>query len=140
MANNTKKEAEVVVPEVPMDVPSAPALENVPEMSDEEKVTIDAQVAALAPTPASTPEPTPAASIGGEIAAAIAQGLKDSKRDKTIKITSDKSVISRFSVVRSKLTGEIMLRENGTGVLSKVQLQSIEEKEASIQGQEVEEV
>lgn len=86
------------------------------------------------------PVPTPAASMGGEIAAAIAQGLKDSKRDKTIKITSDKSVVSRFSVVRSKLTGEVMLRENESGVLSKIQLQSIEEKEASIQGQEVEEI
>lgn len=75
---------------------------------------------------------------GSEIAAAISQGLKDVKGDKTIKITVDKSVTPRFSVVRSKATGEVMLRENETGVLSKVQLESIEEREASIQGQEVE--
>lgn len=77
-------------------------------------------------------------SEGSEIAAAIREGLKDGKEDKRIKITTDKSVVSRFSVVRSKSTGEVLLRENETGVLSKVQLQSLEEKEASIQGQEVE--
>ncbi len=78
------------------------------------------------------------ANQGSEIAQAISQGLKDAKGDKTIKITVDKSVNSRFGVVRSKRTGEVMLRENETGVLSKVQLESLEEKEASIQGEEVE--
>ena len=84
--------------------------------------------------------PSKASSEGSEIAAAIAQGMKEAKSDKTIKITSDKSVISRFSPVKNKKTGEVMLRENATGVLSKVQLESLEEKEASLQGEEVEEV
>ena len=86
------------------------------------------------------PVPTPAASEGSQIAEAISQGLKDAKGSKNIKITVDKSVTSRFGVVKSKKTGEIMLRENETGVLSKVQLESLEEKEASIQGEEVEAV
>jgi hypothetical protein len=77
---------------------------------------------------------------GSEIAQAITQGMKEAKKGNTIKITTDKSVVSRFSIVRSKSTGEVMLRENETGVLSKIQLESIEEREASIQGQEVEEV
>jgi len=77
-------------------------------------------------------------SEGSEIAAAIREGLSASKEDKRIKITSDKHVQSMFSVVRSKRTGEIMLRENSTGVLSKVQLKSIEEKEADLQTEEVE--
>ncbi len=84
--------------------------------------------------------PSPAASAGSEIAAAIAQGLKDSKQDKTIKIVVDRSVTPRFTVVKSRKTGEVMLRENESGVLSKVQLESIEEKQASLQGEEVEEV
>lgn len=85
-------------------------------------------------------ERTAGTNQGSEIAAAITQGLRDAKGGKAIKISSDKSVVARFSVVRSKQTGEVMLRENETGVLSKIQLESIEEKEASIQGQEVEEV
>lgn len=76
---------------------------------------------------------------GSEIAAAIAQGLKDSKEDKSIKIQADDSVEPRFTLVKNN-DGEVMVRENETGVLSRVQLQSIEEKEASIQGQEVEEL
>ena len=90
-----------------------------------------------AETPA---KPSAEASQGSEIAQAITQGMKEKKKGNTIKITVDKSVISRFGVVRSKRTGEIMLRENETGVLSKVQLESLEEKEASIQGEEVEPV
>jgi hypothetical protein len=82
---------------------------------------------------------TAATNQGSEIAKAIADGLAATKEDKTIKIVSDDSVTPRFSVVKNK-QGEVMLRENETGVLSKVQLESIEEKEASIQGQEVEEV
>lgn len=79
-------------------------------------------------------------SEGSEIAAAIREGLSANKEDKRIKITSDKHVRSMFSVVRSKTTGELMLRENSTGVLSKVQLKSIEEKEADLQSEEVEEI
>lgn len=82
----------------------------------------------------------PKQSEGSEIASAIREGLKGNKEDKRIKITSDKHVKSMFSVVRNKDTGEVMLRENSTGVLSKVQLESLEEKEASLQNQEVEEI
>jgi hypothetical protein len=88
-----------------------------------------------APAPA---QPSAAASEGSEIAKAIAQGMKEAKGDKTIKMVVDKSVTPRYGVVRSKRTGEVMLRETATGVLSKVQLESLEEKEASIQGEEVE--
>jgi len=77
-------------------------------------------------------------SEGSEIAAAIAQGLKGAT-EKNFTLEPDTGVDPRFSVVRNK-QGEIMLRENESGQLSKVQLESIEEKEASIQGQEVEEV
>lgn len=76
---------------------------------------------------------------GSEIAAAITEGLKASKEDKSIKIVTDNSVTPRFTVVKNK-QGEVMLREEETGILSRVQLESIEEKEASIQGQEVEAV
>lgn len=77
---------------------------------------------------------------GSAIADAIRAGLEGAKEDKNIKIVGDDSVVPRFTVVKSKTTGEVMLRENETGVLSKVQLESIEEKEASIQTEEVEEV
>lgn len=73
---------------------------------------------------------------GEAIAAAITAGLAGAKEDKSIKIVTDDSVTPRFAVVKNK-QGEVMLRENETGVLSRVQLESIEEKEASIQGQEV---
>lgn len=82
----------------------------------------------------------PKKSEGSEIASAIREGLKEGKEDKRIKITADKSVKSMFSVVKNKQTGEVMIRENSTGVLSKVQLKSLEEKEADLQKQEVEEL
>jgi len=82
----------------------------------------------------------PKKSEGSEIASAIREGLKEGKEDKRIKITADKSVKSMFSVVKNKQTGEVMIRENATGVLSKVQLKSLEEKEADLQKQEVEEI
>ena len=79
-------------------------------------------------------------SEGSEIAAAIREGLSASKEDKRIKIVADKHVQPMFTVVRSKRTGDVMLRENATGVLSKVQLKSLEEKEADLQSEEVEEL
>lgn len=124
-------------------VPSEELLTGV-EGDENTNVTPVEPEAPAAPEPeepvAPVPAPTPAASEGSQIAAAISQGLKDAKGSKGIKITVDKSVISRFGVVKSKKSGEIMLRENETGVLSKVQLESLEEKEASIQGEEVEAV
>jgi hypothetical protein len=73
-----------------------------------------------------------------DIATAIAQGFKQSKEDSFV-LTPDDGIEPRFAVVKNK-QGEVMIRENETGHLSKIQLESIEEKEASIQGQEVEEL
>ncbi len=86
-----------------------------------------------------TPEVKPAPAKDQSIAEAIVQGLSASKDDKKIVISSDDSVTPRFTLVKNK-NDEVMIRENETGVLSSVQLQSIEEKEASIQGQEVTEL
>jgi hypothetical protein len=82
---------------------------------------------------------TVATNQGGDIAAAITAGLKNVKGD-NFELMADEGVEPRFSVVRNKATGETMIRENETKVLSKVQLKSIEEQEASIQDQDVEEV
>lgn len=90
-----------------------------------------------APAPAPAPAETPA-NTGSEIAAAIAAGMKGAT-EKNFALEPDAGVQHRFTVVKN-LEGEIMLRENETGSLSRIQLQSLEEKEASIQGQEVEEV
>lgn len=92
---------------------------------------------------ATTPKvETPAKAIsddsGKAIATAIAEGLKTVVGEKKFVIAADDSVIPRFAVVKNK-DGEVMIRETATGHLSKVQLESIEEKEASIQNQEVSE-
>ncbi len=78
-------------------------------------------------------------SAGSEIASAIVEGLKNAGDKKRIKFASDRGVQHRFSVVKNK-QGEIFVRENATQTLSRVQLESLEEKEASIQGQEVEDL
>lgn len=76
---------------------------------------------------------------GAAIAAAISAGLKDAKGD-GFELKADEGVEPRFSVVKNKSTGEVFIRENDTKILSKIQLKSIEEQEASIQDQEVEEL
>lgn len=76
---------------------------------------------------------------GSEIAAAIAAGLKDAKGG-NFKLQADEGVQPRFSLVKNKSTGEVLLRENETGHLSQLQLKSLEEKESSLQDQEVEEL
>jgi regulator of protease activity HflC (stomatin/prohibitin superfamily) len=107
------------------------------------KVAAEAQAAekakADAEAEAAAQVPTPAENAGSDIARAIAEGMKGAT-EKNFSLQPDAGVEPRFSVVRNKATGEVMLRENGTGHLSKVQLESIEEKEASIQGSEVEEI
>ena len=75
---------------------------------------------------------------GAEIAAAISAGLKDAKGG-NFQLKPDEGVEPRFSLVKNK-EGKVLVRENETGHLSEVQLKSIEEKEASIQDQEVEEI
>ena len=73
-----------------------------------------------------------------DIAQAIAEGFKRSKED-SFELRADEGVENRFSLVKNK-NGEVMLRDNTDGTLSKLQLESIEEKEASIQDQEVTEL
>lgn len=84
-------------------------------------------------------KPVEVKSEGSEIAQAISEGLAKATGKKGFEVTVDDSVDHRFSVVKNA-EGEVMVRENETGVLSKVQLKSLEEKEASLQGQKVEEV
>lgn len=76
---------------------------------------------------------------GSEIATAIAEGFKRSKDDHFV-LEADPGVNPRFTLVKNKETGEVMIRENETGTLSKVQLLSIEEKEADVQNTQVEEL
>ena len=84
-------------------------------------------------------EVTPVAkNEGSDIAQAIAEGFKRSKED-SFELRADEGVENRFSLVKNK-NGEVMLRDNAEGTLSKLQLESIEEKEASIQDQDVTEL
>lgn len=92
-----------------------------------------------APTPAEQASKD-AANTASTIAAAIAQGLKGIGKDEAFELEEEPGIDHRFSVVRNKQTQEVMLRENATGHLSKIQLESLEEKEASIQDTEVEEL
>ncbi len=73
-----------------------------------------------------------------DMAAALVQGLKEVKGG-NFQLKPDEGVEPRFSLVKNK-EGKVLVRENETGHLSEVQLKSIEEKEASIQDQEVEEI
>lgn len=126
----SKKEVqEAVVEEV---VVEATPEEVVATVQAEQKAEFEAQEAEAAKLP------TPAENAGSDIARAISEGMKGAT-EKNFALQPDAGVEPRFSVVKNK-QGEVMLRENESGVLSKIQLESIEEKEASIQGQEVEEV
>lgn len=84
-------------------------------------------------------ERTAGTNAGSEIAAAIVAGLKESKND-NFELMPEPGVEHRFTLVKNKQTGEVMIRENETGTLSKIQLLSLEEKEADVQSTEVEEL
>lgn len=95
-----------------------------------------------------SPEPNEAAAADAEatvetnhgaIADAIADGFRRSKDD-SFALQEEPGVEHRFSLVKNKQTGEVMVRENETGTLSKIQLLSLEEKEADVQATEVEEI
>lgn len=91
-------------------------------------------------TPAPAPEPATSAPVDST-AAAIVEGMKaiaDGNKKK-IKITVDRGIEHRFSVVKSKSTGKIMVRENATGLISEVQMQSLEEKKSEQNAAEYEE-
>lgn len=96
-----------------------------------------------APTPnqaaATDAEHTAGTNQGNEIAAAIADGFRRSKDD-SFALQEEPGVDHRFTLVKNKQTGEVMIRENETGTLSKIQLLSLEEKEADVQATEVEEL
>ena len=64
-------------------------------------------------------KPVEAKSEGSEIAKAISEGLEKATAKKGFEVTVDDSVDHRFSVVKNA-EGEVMVRENETGVLSKV--------------------
>ena len=83
-------------------------------------------------------EKTAETNQGADIAAALVQGLKDAKGG-NFELKPDEGVEPRFSLVKNK-EGEVLIRENETGHLSEIQLKSIEEKQASVQDQEVEEI
>lgn len=76
-------------------------------------------------------------------AAVLAEAIKDSfggsKKAKGFTVATDDSIVPQFAVVKND-DGEVMIRENSTGTLSKVQLESLEEKQASLQNQKVQEV
>lgn len=74
-----------------------------------------------------------------EIADAIADGFRRSKDD-SFTLQEEPGIDHRFSLVKNKQTGEVMIRENETGTLSKIQLLSLEEKESDVQKTEVEEI
>lgn len=76
---------------------------------------------------------------GSEIARAIAEGFKGSKDD-SFTLQGELGVEPRFTLVKNKQTQEVMIRENETGTLSKIQLLSLEEKESDIQKTEVEDL
>lgn len=73
-----------------------------------------------------------------DIASAIAEGFKRSKED-SFTLVAEEGIDPRFTIVKNK-SGDVMIRENETGHLSNIQLLSLEEKEASIQNQDVEEL
>lgn len=106
---------------------------------ENQKVTDVERKAAQKVSDMTTKERVENSETPNEIASAIAEGFKKSKEDQ-FALQPEVGIDHRFTVVKNSKTGEVMLRENETGHLSKVQLLSLEEKEASIQGQEVEEL
>lgn len=98
-----------------------------------------------APTPAEgaavDAQRSAATNQGNEIAQAIAAGFKRASdgRD-NFELQPEEGITPRFSLVRNKSNGEVLLRDNGDGTLSQIQLKSLEEKENDLQGTEVEEL
>lgn len=73
------------------------------------------------------------------LTAAINNLAKAGNKDNFV-LQAEEGVEPRFSLVRNKATGEVLLRDNGDGTLSQIQLKSLEEKENDLQGTEVEEL
>ena len=83
--------------------------------------------------------PAQATAMVETMAGAIVEGIK-SANQKNFELNADEGIKHRFSVVKDKKTGEVLLRDNETQKLSALQLESLEEKEANLQDREVEEV
>lgn len=116
-------------------------------MAKEVKPEVESVTEADAPVDnvPSVPEtPAPATEQSDEALVAIAQGMQviaeAQNAGKNFKIETDDNIQHRFSIVRNKATGTIMMRENDSGKLTPVQLSSLEEKQAEAQNVEVEEV
>ena len=88
-----------------------------------------------APTPGEQGE----ADASEGLTAAINNLAKAGNKDNFV-LQAEEGVEPRFSLVRNKSTGEVLLRDNGDGTLSQIQLKSLEEKENDLQGTEVEEL
>lgn len=113
------------------------AAQEVSDMTTEQRVEDSPTPAEAAQTDAARTAET---NQNSDIAAAIAEGFKAAgANDKKFQLKADEGVEPRFTLVRNK-DGDVMVRENETGHLSRLQLKSIEEQEASIQNQEVEEI
>lgn len=147
---NTVAEIQAAIAEAAKNAPAVDAAEgdeNHSVVDDEAEASatenpVSDEAAAAAPTEAPAPEapaPDGSAAAGAAIAQAITEGIKGATEKKQIVITSDPNVVPRFSVVRNRATGEFMVRDNESRVLSAVQLKSVEEKEAALQETDVEE-
>lgn len=125
-------------PVVEGDTPADVAAQDIetPSLPETEVKEFDEANHASAPAKAATSDISAAAEIG----AAIAKGLADAKEDKKITINVDETITPRFSLVRDQSTGEVLTRENETGLLSQLQLKSLEEKDSDLQSRSVEEV
>lgn len=88
-----------------------------------------------APTPGEQGE----SDANNGLAAAINNLAKAGNKD-NFTLEAEEGVEPRFSLVRNKATGEVLLRDNGDGTLSQIQLKSLEEKENDLQDTEVEEL
>lgn len=112
------------------------AAQEVSDMTTQDRVESNPEPAEQAQNDA---QRTAATNQSSEIATAIAEGFKRSKDD-NFTLQGEPGVDPRFTLVKNKQTGEVMIRENETNTLSKIQLLSLEEKEADIQKTEVEEL
>ncbi len=111
------------------------------EVSD--MTTADRESEAPSPNEAAAvdAERSAATNQGNQIAEAIAQGFKKATNGKDdFELQPEEGIDPRFSLVRNKQTGDVMLRDNSDGTLSQIQLKSLEEKEGDLQNTEVEEL
>ena len=137
MANPTKAELLAKAAELGIEVAEDATNAQIAEAIKKSDKNVEAAPVQIAVEDKSTPSET--VNVASEIGAAIAQAITSTKEDKNIKFTSDPGVVPRFALVKNK-SGDVLIRENESGRLSELQLKSIEEKQALVQDQEVEEL